>query len=140
MENEAGVKRPVLGSCVNVPEPPITRHVAIGDSAVSCGKMMLESDSESVFATDIGLSVLDSAVGGTTSGSHGKSMWSGVSLDSGIMIWSGNSSSASNSVRTIGLVAVTWKCLLVGGRIMGRRGASHGRQGINAVRGTNSDP
>ena len=71
MENEAGVKRPVLGSHVNAPEPPITRHVAIGDSAVSRGKMMLESDSESVFATDIGLSVSDSAVGGTMSGSHG---------------------------------------------------------------------
>src|SRR6266498_3720668 len=55
------------------------------------------------------------------------SMWSGVSSDLGIMIWSGNSSSASNSVCTTGLVAVTWKCLLVGGRILGRRGASHGR-------------
>src|SRR6266511_931931 len=48
MENKAGVKRPVLGSRVNAPEPLITHHVAIGDSAVSRGKMMLESDSESV--------------------------------------------------------------------------------------------
>src|SRR6266540_2182549 len=54
MENEAGVKRPVLGSSVNAPEPPITRHIAIGDSAVLRGKMMLKSDSESVLATDIG--------------------------------------------------------------------------------------
>ena len=49
MENEAGVKRPVLGSRVNAPEPPITRHVAIGDSAVSRGKMMLYLPLTSVF-------------------------------------------------------------------------------------------